>query len=263
MRLCLPLLLLSLMALSGAATAQPLQGLYLGAGAGLSFASGGTAAPAADLRPGPVLAGSLGYALGNGLRLELEGAYRRSDARHRDLADERGSLSGRGSQRRQGAMANAFLDLDPGLPWIRPYLGAGLGVQWVRDRATLSEIGLSANDPLSDRADTTLASRVAAGIYQTFRYRAEGMGARFAYQAMAGAAFPVAAAPGLSLTLEYRFLGVPEARRVAVESTDTSVNGGRSTSSVFRGESRIGESHDHSVLLGLRYEFLSGPARGG
>ncbi|TPG47084.1 hypothetical protein EAH89_24180 [Roseomonas nepalensis] len=258
-----PLLSLPFAAWSCSALAQPLQGLYLGAGAGVNLASDDWAAPSAGGRPGPAVVGSLGHAVGHGLRLELEGAYRRNDARDRDLADGQSGLSSRASRQRHGAMANAFLDLDAGLPWVRPYLGGGLGVQWVRDRGTVEGIGLLRSDPLSDRSDTRLADRVASGAYQTFRQRAEGTGARFAYQAVAGAAFPVAAAPGLSLTLEYRFLGVPGARRVAVEETDTAVRGGRAASSAWRGEGWAGPGSDHSVLLGLRYEFLSGAARGG
>ena len=68
----------------GLAHAQRLSGLYIGAGAGLNWlqdehlgaTTGGAAPGNLASRPGPVGVISLGYALDNGLRFEIEGDYR-------------------------------------------------------------------------------------------------------------------------------------------------------------------------------------------
>ena len=72
----------------------------------------------------------------------------------------------------------------------------------------------------------------------------------FAYQAIVGAALPLAFVPGLSLTLEYRFLGLadpyPEFHRDA-----TLANGATS-----EGKVRFGNDFNHSFLIGLRYQLF-------
>src|ERR1019366_8395821 len=79
------LLAASLLALPMVASAQPVTGLYLGAGAGVNFMQdetiksvGGFATPNNKLETniGAVGVVSLGWGFGNGLRAEIEGDYR-------------------------------------------------------------------------------------------------------------------------------------------------------------------------------------------
>lgn len=67
----------------------------------------------------------------------------------------------------------------------------------------------------------------------------------FGWQVIAGAAFPMPSIdPGLSFTAEYRYMG-HLATTHAAQTFPTNV--------------RLGDSHNHSVLLGVRYEFNKAP----
>jgi OOP family OmpA-OmpF porin len=74
----------------------------------------------------------VGWGFGNGLRAEVEGNYRQNDI------DKVGGFPGygvRGSalgiQRTYGAMANLLYDFRiPGVPWVVPYVGGGVGYAW-------------------------------------------------------------------------------------------------------------------------------------
>ena len=68
--------------------------------------------------------GSVGYALGNGFRFELEGNYRTADI-SRGTGPGLSSFSG--TAQTYGAMANVLFDMDVGLPWLYPYVGGGVG----------------------------------------------------------------------------------------------------------------------------------------
>ncbi|WP_052402241.1 OmpA family protein [Muricoccus aerilatus] len=117
-------------------------------------------------------------------------------------------------------MGNVFYDfIIPAVPIIS-YLGAGVGYGWTN--------------------------------YETVRVRSAnntgleiiGTERRFAYQGIAGIAVPMAAAPGLSLTAEYRYYGTLD------PSLDTTYL------SAATGARRIktdAEVNTHSVLLDLRY----------
>jgi OOP family OmpA-OmpF porin len=61
-----------------AAQAQPFQGLYVGAGAGYNLPENwsNSRATVAEPKSGAVGLASIGYALGNGFRFEIEGNYR-------------------------------------------------------------------------------------------------------------------------------------------------------------------------------------------
>ena len=73
---------------------------------------------------------------------------------------------------------------------------------------------------------------------------ASGAAGAFAYQAIIGAAIPVSAMPGLAATVEYRFMGLA---------------GNRSYTSDGFTSVRTND-FNHSVLIGLRYEFGAAPA---
>ena len=133
---------------AGAASAQPVTGLYIGAGAGANWVVnpehvdirngfGGPRDNAGKLgfKPGWGGVVSLGYGFGNGFRAEIEGNYRENE-----LDKIRGfgiAPVGRvgGFQRSYGVMANAFYDFDfanfgMGQSIFQPYIGVGAGYVW-------------------------------------------------------------------------------------------------------------------------------------
>ena len=79
----------------------------------------------------------------------------------------------------------------------------------------------------------------------------------FAYQAIFGAAIPLPKVlPGLAFTAEYRFFGTTGNRNYGGTATAVSVTG--ATAHANAGIS-LGSSYNHSVLLGLRYNFGVAP----
>jgi hypothetical protein len=208
-----------------AARAQPFQGVYINLGAGYDLTPDLRAAPPAtftgsniQLRrdDGFVGLGSLGYAFGNGFRLELEGSYRQNGLD--GLSGTTAPTSVSGSLNSYGLMANVLFDMDIGIPWLYPYLGGGVGYGWDQlSNAHLSQTGTSFSGQ-----DTT---------------------GGFAWQAIAGLSFPVSGVPGLSVTAEYRYHSV-----VGDETFHGSTPTGSATLTVAT-------QHDHDFLLGVRYAF--------
>ena len=177
----------TMVALPLAANAQPIDGLYVGLGAGVNLMQNEafSAGPSQQIKPGFVGVGSLGWGFGNGFRAEVEGNYRYNKFNN-----------GNNNEQKYGAMVNGLYDFAVA-PWVTPYLGAGIGYEAVRE----------------------------SSISQT-----KGS---FAYQGIAGAAFPLA--DGFALTAEYRFLGLAGNRTyTGVQSTN---------------------NYNHSLLLGIRYAF--------
>jgi OOP family OmpA-OmpF porin len=179
---------------------------------------------------------SLGYGFGNGLRLEIEGNYRQNEVDKvggfgRSSATSPVGLSSAfrnngGDIRQYGAMGNVLYDfVIPGIP-LQPYVGAGAGYVWTEyDGVRGTRLPATANSISID--DTT---------------------GTFAYQGIAGLAFPIASVPGLALTAEYRFLGTLEPKlngRVVSPSGAT----------VSRGDFKADQAENHSVFIGLRYAF--------
>lgn len=221
-----------------AGVAQPVTGIYVGAGLGVDVPQhqtiNGTGLVDETLKINwdPGFAGMLsaGYGFGNGLRLELEGSYRRSSIDAvvgTDVAN-----ASQGSQRGYGLMLNGFFDFDPGVGWVYPYVGAGIGYLWTE----LDDYRLA---PRDGRAPGMQAS---------------GTDGSVAYQVALGAAFPVAPVPGLSVTVEYRFLGT---------FGDTSYDGYRINPKGVRTDAplSLGSQQHSTILLGLRYAF-GGPPTG-
>lgn len=245
MRRIVPLMAAAGLAVPGFAQAQflapvpqPVTGLYIGAGAGVNLAE------TSDLRTNPGIPGvqnrgravfrpgytavlSVGYGLGNGVRLEVEGNYRENDVRKVSGFNGLG-LSARadGTQRTYGVMANAFYDFYiPAISFVTPYVGVGAGYAWREWEG------------------------VNARTLGNLTTRSNGTEANFAYQAIGGLAYPIASVPGLTFTTEYRYfrtLGGNYQTRVTSNVTGATV-GGTSIRSENAG--------NHSVLLGLRYAF--------
>jgi len=175
-------------ALPMAVQAQPVEGLYVGAGAGLNwlqqetFSGTGGGFANFDMGWGGVI--SLGWGFGNGLRAEIEGSYRENAT---DRVGVPGfSLPGRGRAMSYGVMANAFYDFHGVLAGVVPYVGVGAGYMWHEHR----RVGPAAIPGVNSN----------------------GSDATFAYQGIVGAAFPISEVPGLALTAEYRYMATLDQR---------------------------------------------------
>lgn len=241
-------LAMALLAAPLAARAQPFFGLYVGAGAGYNLPED------VDVR-GPVSAslgrqlnlkgsfaglGSIGYAIGNGMRFEVEGSYRRANVSSVSASafplGALGSRSASGSLRTYAAMANMLFDMDIGVPWLFPYIGGGAGYAWTNvNGLSIGSLTLPPG-PCASLGALCLPASAGANVSSTH--------GGFAYQAIAGLSFPIPNVPGLSVTSEYRFFSVLGTGTF----TGTSTLG---TPVSFK----LGTQHTHSFLLGVRYAF--------
>lgn len=207
------------------ALAQPVTGLYVGAGVGANFPQdqsleGRRANLNMRVDPGFAGVGSVGYGYGNGFRAELEGNYRRSNVH---------SFSGigtptktNGNETNYGAMVNGLYDINIGSTFVYPYVGAGLGWQ---------------------HSDFNKVSAVGNGV----ALRSNNGHDDFAYQGIAGMAFPTKV-QGLSLTAEYRLRGT-FSDGSSYQSLVTTPAGTRSVK--LHGDDGL----NHSLMLGVRYAF--------
>jgi hypothetical protein len=200
------------------AQAQPVSGLYVGAGAGGNYmqpeksefiyhnvppgSPGSVFRQKTQFDFGGVGVGSVGYGFGNGVRLEVEGDYRYNQFRH--------SGSSNVGEEKYGGMGNVLFDFDIGSPYIWPYAGVGAGYMHV------------------DHGYTNITSNA------------------FAYQGIAGLSFPIPFLVGLSATLEYRFQALAGSER---SSTVLFYSGSGTQKTKYYNDL------NHSALLGLRYAF--------
>ncbi len=217
------------------AMAQPITGLYIGAGAGLHAPinpkvtpyDSGWGSSQLKLNEGYGFNSNLavGYGIGDGFRFEIEGNFARSNVRS-ITGTPFPTASNAGTVRNWGVMANALYDLDVGLPWMYPYLGVGAGYQWT------SLNGLNA---------------VQAG--GPFTYSLTGQSGAFAGQAIIGASFPIPRVPGLSLTVDYRWMDILGGQKFYGEGV--SVAGGRPVASEFK----LHNQFNNDLVVGVRYAF--------
>ncbi len=227
-------------ALPSLAMAQPISGLYVGAGALYNYkqTEHTQASPGAGLSSGALRfdaggfggLGSVGYGLGNGLRLEVEGDYRQDSLRQFGTAGPR--TQGVSTQQDYGVMGNVLYDVDLrrfGVAFMTPYVGLGAGYQWTHLNGFATQNAVSGN-----------VSHIG------------GNSGNFAYQGIVGAAFPITSVPGLALTAEYRFLGILGNQQFSAQ-TYSPAGVGR------RGNVDITENLNHSVVLGVRYAFNTAP----
>ncbi len=183
---------------SHAAKAQPVTGPYVGLGFGYNIEQtqkaknifinrrGGTANGVPNdahisMHNGFVGEGSLGYGLGNGFRVEVEGDY--YENRFDKYKAGRFSTFAQGKEQKYGVFGNALYDFDLGIPWMFPYVGGGIGYQ--ADHINFNGGGIN--------------------IHKTKDIPA--------YQGIAGVAFPIPPVPGLSFTVEYRYTGLAGSRK--------------------------------------------------
>ncbi len=220
--------------LPGLALAQPVDGLYVGAGALFNYkqAEHAHASPGAEFGSSRLTfdadgyggLGSVGYGLGNGLRLEVEGNYRSTGIRKFTSQAPEG---GQSTQQDYGALGNVLYDVDLrpfGLDYpFTPYVGVGAGWEWSH---------LNGLNAVQTTGDVTHLGGTSSG--------------NFAYQGIVGFAFPITTLPGLAFTAEYRFLGV--LGNQTFRATSISTPGAK-------GNYDITENLNHSGVLGIRYAF--------
>jgi OmpA-OmpF porin, OOP family len=211
-----------------AAQAQPVSGLYVGAGAGVNFRHDSESRGVSVVPEQPGFAGvaSIGWGFGNGLRTEFEGNYRENNVDKLTLEGTPAVRSSSGNIRTYGAMGNILFDINLfNSPTWMTYIGGGAGYVW--------------NDWKNGRF-----------IRGTTTYRIDDDDPRFAYQGIAGVAFNIA--PGLALTAEYRFLGTLNPK-IGIDRI-----AGPQRADVAAGFKP--ENFNHSALLGLRFNFGVRPA---
>ncbi len=240
MKLRNALLAATVLAAPVAVHAQPIDGLYIGAGAGGNLLQDETVKRITPNGPanlgrgsnlkfevGPVVLGSIGYGLGNGLRFEVEAGYR--DNKLRRFNSSRRITSAGGDEMKYSAFLNALYDLDLsgfGIPFLpaNPYVGVGGG--YVHDK--FSNVRISGPGQL---------------------LRSTGQTDDLGYQAIAGFSFPIYdAVPGLAFTAEYRFMGQVDNRSFKTQYFANNVSTGPRLK-------LQPDDFNHSILIGLRYAF--------
>ena len=253
----------TMLALPVLAQAQPVSGVYVGAGAGANFANdisktfsvpsglpssftapnGTVVTPSTASRPranvsfieGFTGVGSVGYGFGNGIRLEIEGNYRSNPVKSATLTLPNGGSISNSSGRAiyYGGMANALYDFNLasfGAPTVSPYIGAGVGFGTVQFRG------------VSNRVVTPAATQLGSVTANN---------ASLAVQGIAGVALGMGRyVPGLALTLEYRYYTTLS---TGIELQSTSGQTRTRTSSDI-------QAANQSVMAGVRYSFGAAPA---
>ena len=247
MRFRTTLMATALLGLPALASAQPVDGLYIGAGAGGNILQTETVkrisnGPAnfghgSDYRfdAGPVVIGSVGYGLGNGLRFELQGAFYDNKVNRLKNGGAGGGVqtSAGGDEYKEGVFANALYDIPLSSFGINspvfPYVGAGVGY-------------------VHNQFNNARVAEATRGVVTQY-LRNTGQNDNLGVQGIVGVSFPLYAyVPGLALTAEYRFM---------------SEIGGRSyKEQYFAPRVAVGtkqkfatDDFNHSFLLGVRYAF--------
>jgi outer membrane protein OmpA-like peptidoglycan-associated protein len=183
----------ALLAAPAVAMAQPVDGLYVGAGVGYNLlqdqkvkSGGGGGSLKTD--GGIVGLASVGYGFGNGLRAEIEGNFRDDD-------QKKGTA--KATNQTYGGFVNGLFDFDVGTSVVYPYLGVGVGYvdQHYRNGTTAAPVVAFSGDKWTSAA-----------------------------QGIVGAAFPIPDATGLSITAEYRYMADFDSLRYGAVKTNTQGN---------------------------------------
>ncbi len=221
------LLSATLLALPVAASAQPITGLYIGGDAGVNVMTGQDATFARspfggksklDTHFGPAGGMSLGYGFGNGLRAEIEG-----DVMQNSPNGFAGARSVSGQELKYGGMGNLLYDFVDLTPYVTPYIGAGAGYQ----EQQFSNLRLVAPAGLPCRPATSSKGG-------------------FAWQVLAGVAFPVT--PALAFTIDYRFMDLTGDRNYGAAVLTP---GGAITAANVK----LSNNYNNMALAGFRYAF--------
>jgi outer membrane protein OmpA-like peptidoglycan-associated protein len=257
------LMVATILALPALAQAQPVSGIYIGAGAGANVADkishtfaiprglpssftapdGTTVTSANATRPranvsfmtGFTGVGSIGYGFGNGIRLEIEGNYRTNPVNRARLTLPDGSSISNsiGRMLSYGGMVNALYDFNLasfGVPTISPYIGAGAGY----GTAQIRHVSNRVVTPAATQLGTVTANNGSIAV-----------------QGIAGVAFGLGQyVPGLALTLEYRYYTTLQ---TSIELKSSAGESNTRTSSDVR-------FANQSIMAGVRYAFGAAPA---
>src|ERR1700757_2842325 len=175
-----------------AAHAQPVTGPYVSLGGGTSIANPVGFESFKAGRAGKIQVNNsyaadtaVGYGFGNGFRIELNGDFNRNTASKIKYSNP-GALGDspfHGGMNTYGPMVNVLYHINVGLP-VFPYVGVGAGYQWQKFHNALN------------------------GNFDSVH----GTQGSFAYNIIAGVAYPLPWVQGLSLTGEYKFMQLTESR---------------------------------------------------
>ncbi len=239
MKFRVALLVASVLSAPAAALAQPVTGPYVSLGAGVDFVLdqhlrgsssefyAGTTRLQNDL--GGVGLGSVGYGLGNGFRVEIQGDWGATK-------EERGFNATSNYQQQYHGFLNVLYDLDGsifGHPGISPYVGLGAGY------------GVShfSNLNIGTYNYTTGATTL---LHTTGTY------GDAAFQGIVGFAVNIAQVPGLALTAEYRFVTTPFDSNYHAQYFDAT---GGFTGVKLKTEGQ----YNNEALIGVRYALFAAP----
>ena len=241
MKLRNALLAATILAAPAVAIAQPVTGPYISLGVGANYLQNqdirdfnvpalGAFSPGYNghLKTDTDVMGSaaFGYGLGNGIRIEVQGDYRQNKIKGF------GGLNGGGDEQQFGGFVNVLYDFDLspfGLPLV-PYAGVGAGY----------EQGKFSNGRYSGFGGTS-------GTDSIF-IRETATDGNFAAQGIAGVAFPIAAVPGLALTVEGRVMGIPESQSYHAQFFAPNV--------ATRANYKLDNTINYSGLAGIRYALF-------
>lgn len=237
------LLAATVLALPVAAQAQPVTGIYVGAGAGVNWLMETDLTPSgalrsqigkgnADFEYGFAGVVSVGYGFGNGVRVELEGSYRQNEIS--GVTGFGGNIPAprtqSGDVQSYGIMVNALYDFNLGpASFFHPYVGVGAGYV-IQNWDNVGIRGPNGNSVIID-----------------------GDQGNFGFQGIVGAAFPIASVPGLAITAEYRFM------MALSDDMDARLRTGTGTTLVSRSGAVEVDNMNQSLMLGIRYNFGVAP----
>jgi outer membrane protein OmpA-like peptidoglycan-associated protein len=242
MKLRNALLVATMLAAPAAAWAQPVTGPYVSLGVGANYLQDqsiknfavpalGAFSPGYDghISTDTDVMGSaaVGYGLGNGIRIELQGDYRQNALRSFS------GLKGNGQEQQFGGFLNALYDFDLtpfGVP-LTPYLGVGAGYEQVKfQNGSFSGFG-------GDTGTTAIF------------IRETNTRGDFAAQGIAGVAYDIPGVPGLALTAEGRVMAIPQSLDFHGQYFASGISPTRTT---YKTDNQI----NYSGLVGLRYALF-------
>src|SRR6185437_2944893 len=173
---------------------------------------------------------SVGYALGNGWRFELEGSLGQGSIS--SVSGTRFPATSTGTVRNYGVMTNVLFDLDVRSPYVYPYLGFGAGYQSTRlDDFTVTAVGSPGS------------------------FSARGTTSGFAAQGIAGLSFPIPNMPGLSLTVDYRVMDILGGGSYHGKSSIGLAAG----ATPVAGAVKFHNQFNQSIMFGVRFAFDTPP----
>jgi outer membrane protein OmpA-like peptidoglycan-associated protein/opacity protein-like surface antigen len=245
MRLRNALLAATVIVAPAAAIAQPVTGPYVSLGVGANYLNNQNIrefnVPAlgaysyggnghVDTNTDVMGSAAIGYGLGNGFRVELQGDYRQNSLK------SFGGLGASGQEQSFGGFANVLYDFNFGLPVV-PYVGVGAGYNQIK----------FSNGAFSGYGGASGADRVFI--------RETNTQGDFAAQGIVGLAYNVPQLPGLALTVEGRVMGVPQDQAFHGQFFSSAIG-----NASYRAYYKLSDTINYTGLVGLRYALFQPPA---